>query len=84
MHTVENPGEGVAQVFTKIPGGVNTFQTKFPGGPLLWVLLQVFLKICLGGLCYTPRPHSPPSVCIYEKKEVGWRWHSHQSYFLSV
>jgi hypothetical protein len=33
MHTVENPGEGVPDVFVKIPGGDQGFQEILPGGP---------------------------------------------------
>jgi hypothetical protein len=37
---VKNPEDGVAQIFTKIPGGVKAFRTKLPGGPLFWELLH--------------------------------------------
>ncbi len=30
---VEQPGEGVPEVFAKIPRGVQGFQEKLPGGP---------------------------------------------------
>jgi hypothetical protein len=49
MRKVESPGEEAAQIYAKIPEGVNAFWTKLPWGPLLWVLwyfLASFLKIC--------------------------------------
>ncbi len=41
---VENPGEGVTDVFAKIPRGGQGFQVKLPGGPpiLGFILLLHF------------------------------------------
>jgi hypothetical protein len=49
---VENPGEGVRDVFAKMPRGGQGFQEKLPGGgpPILGFiafLLTSFSKICL-------------------------------------
>jgi hypothetical protein len=61
---VENPGEGVRDVFAKIPRGGQGFQEKLPGGVHLFVGVIAFLltslsKICLGGYCFIP-PLTPP------------------------
>ncbi len=47
MHTVENLGEGVAQFFANIPGGVNAFLDKMArGSPLLvfCIFINKFLE----------------------------------------
>jgi hypothetical protein len=40
IHTVKN--SGIAQIFAQIARGVDAFQTKLPGGPLFWVLLEFY------------------------------------------
>ncbi len=67
---VENPGDGLAQIFAKIPGGggagVKAFRTKLPGGsPLLGFiafLLASLLKFAWGSNDY-PSPLTPPPSC---------------------
>jgi hypothetical protein len=39
---VENPGEGVAQVFANIPRGVKAFRKNCQGVPLLRVLFHFY------------------------------------------
>jgi hypothetical protein len=68
MHKVQNPGEGVAQRFTKIlwKGGQCILDKIARGCPLLWVLLHFFInkffEYLPGGI---PLPPSPPA-CIDE------------------
>ncbi len=82
---VENPGEGVRDVFAKIPGGGQGFQEKLPGGPpilrFIAFLLTSFSKICLGGCCFIPPlpPLTPPPVYIYASTRI-----STFRYFLNV
>ena len=56
FNRVENPGEGLPEVFAKIPRGVKAFRKNFG---FYW---QCF-GICLGGVLYLPVPLPP--VCIY-------------------
>jgi hypothetical protein len=68
---VENPGEGVRDVFAKIPrGGVKGFGKNCLGGPpilgFIAFLLTSFLKICLGGAVSSPlTPLTPPCVHLW-------------------
>ncbi len=66
---VENPGEGVRDVFAKIPKVGQGFQEKIPGGSSLRFiafLLTSFSKICLGGaVSYPPPPLTPPCVHLW-------------------
>ncbi len=39
---VENPGEGVAQIFAEISRGVKAFRKNCQGVPLFWVLLHFY------------------------------------------
>ncbi len=39
---VENPGEGVPEVFAKIPRGVGAFRENFQGGPLFRGLFHFY------------------------------------------
>ncbi len=71
MHTIKNPGEGVAYIFAIIPGVLSgrslSFWKKFPGVPYFefcWIFISKFLKIGLGVLWYTPLPPDPSTVCI--------------------
>jgi hypothetical protein len=63
---VENPGEGVPEVFAKIPRGVKAFRKKMIGGvPLFRViafLLTGVLKFAWGGTIFTL---PLPLVCIH-------------------
>jgi hypothetical protein len=69
---VENPGEGVAQIF--VWGGSRLSGKIAKVGPLLWLLLhfyyQVFYKFACGVLFHPPSPFPPhpppPPVCIYD------------------
>jgi hypothetical protein len=69
MHTVENPGEGLAQIFAQNPRGGLCFLDKIANGgsPIsgfIAFLFKIFLKIYLGGggpMLY-PLPLSPPCV----------------------
>ncbi len=58
---VENPGEGVPDVFAKISrgGGGSGLSGKIARGSP-YFLLTSFLKICLGGAVPSP---FPPSLC---------------------
>ncbi len=68
MHTVENPGEGVPDVFVKIPGGDQGFQEILPGGPpildFIAFLLTSVLKFSWGGsyIYHPPSYSTPPHV----------------------
>ncbi len=70
---VENPGEGVRDVFAKIPRGGSRVAGKIArGGPpilcFIAFLLTSFSKICLGGggvLFHTPLPPYPPAPCVH-------------------
>jgi hypothetical protein len=90
MYTVENPGEGAAQIFDEIPGGSMHFGHNYQAGSPILVfiafLITSFLKICLGDpMLYPIPPYSPPptttTVCIFVqgKKKVqqnGERFHT--------
>ena len=64
MHTVENPGEGVAHIFTKISRGPMLFWTKLPG----WVHYLGFIMGGGGQMLYhlpPPRVHLSLEVKIH-------------------
>jgi hypothetical protein len=71
---VENPGEGVAEAYSKIlgGGGVGLSQQIADGGPLFWAFNfyhifnnKFFLKICLWDpLLYPPSPLTPLSASM--------------------
>ncbi len=68
MHTVKNPGEGVAHSFAKIPGGwVNSFWTKLPGGsPYFgYICINKVFLISLGGSYVIPPSPLNPCVHLY-------------------
>jgi hypothetical protein len=63
---VENPGEVVAQIFAKIPGGYKAFGKKCQGGSPYFGFYCIFiiiksLEILLGGFYIYP----PPSSCVH-------------------
>ncbi len=70
---VENPREGVRDVFAKIPrGGVKGFRKNCQGGYTYFafycIFFNKFFKNLPGGLLFHPPPPSPlppPPVCIY-------------------
>ena len=63
---VEQPGEGVPEVFAKIPRGVQGFQEKLPGGSPYFGFYCIFyckcFEICLRGVLYLPVPLTPPMI----------------------
>jgi hypothetical protein len=69
MHTVESPGDGVAQIFAKISGGGQCFSDKIARGVPYFgfycIFMKKFLKFCLGGPMLSPIPLHP-YVCIYD------------------
>jgi hypothetical protein len=63
MYTVENPGEGMAQIFAKIHG-VNAFWAKSQGGKhtiLGFIDFLFFENLIVGVLCY-PQPSPFPMM----------------------
>ncbi len=69
---VENPGEGVRDVFAKIPrGGVKGFRKNFQGGSTYFafycIFINKFFENLPGGVLFhtPPPPPYPPPVCIY-------------------
>jgi hypothetical protein len=75
---VKNPGEGVRDVFAKIPRRVKAFwKNCLWGSPYFGfycILLTSFSKICLGsppGVAFSSPPHPP--VCIYAIETVTYK-----------
>jgi hypothetical protein len=65
---VENPGEGVPDVFAKIPRGVKGFRKNCLGGSpycgFYCIFINKYFEIC---------PTSPLPVCIYAKDDLATR-----------
>ncbi len=75
MHTVENPGEGVAQIFTQIPGGQCFLDKIGRGSPIFGFIDKFFLILPGWVLCYMlypPFPLTPPE-CITGHSDVSNR-----------
>ncbi len=71
MNRVKNPGETVAQIFAKIPGGINALWTVLSlGSPILVFiafLLTGLLKISRWGVLYhNPTPLTPLCVSMFD------------------
>ncbi len=68
---VQNPGEGVPDVFCQNPQGGQGFQEKIAWGVPYFGFYCIFInkwfEICLRGVLHLPSP-LPPPVCIYENK----------------
>jgi hypothetical protein len=65
---VENPGEGVRDVFAKIPRGVISFRENCRGGSTYFsfycIFINKFFENLPGGvLFHTPFPPYPPPLC---------------------
>ena len=59
---VENPGEGVPEVFAKIPRGVK-FSWGAPNFRFYCIFINKCFEICLGwGVLYLLVPSPPPCV----------------------
>jgi hypothetical protein len=64
---VENPGEGVRNVFAKIPRRGQGFQEKLLGGSTYFafycIFINKFFENLPGGCCFIPPPPPLPPLC---------------------
>jgi hypothetical protein len=75
---VENPGEGVRDVFAKIPRGVNGFRKNCQGGSTYFAFYCIFINkfsenlpgVGPGGGAVSYPPPPPPPVCIYAPADI--------------
>jgi len=80
MNRVKNPGEAVAQIFAKIPGGINALRTVLPLGSSILVfiafLLTGLLKISRGrGVLYhNPTPLTPLCVSMFDLNSFKFKF----------
>ncbi len=78
---VENPGDGIAQIFSKIPWGGGGGFTKLSGQNCQGVpsfgfyCILIYIFICLGGLMFT-LPPSPRCVHLCIQCKFGKIWYS--------
>jgi len=76
MHLVENPGDGVARIFAKIPVGVNAYRAQLPGRVHYFgfycIFINKFFENLPGGSYAIPQfpltPHPRVHLCTRQKK----------------
>ncbi len=74
---VENPGEGVAQIFAKIPrGGGSRLSGKIARGVTYFGFYCIFInksyEVCLRRSYIYPPPSPPPCVHLCQQSKIQW------------